>query len=111
MRRKSSDGAAYQFTKSWWKIWWGITFIRSVAQTTHSHIEKSENVTLKLGMPRPPVHNWGSSPYHLIDDVLRAIEELGEIENHVEHGEWSLANKPGLCSAECRTNAYVSLNV
>ena len=28
-------------------------------------------------MPRPPVHNWGSSPYHLVDDILRSVESLG----------------------------------
>ena len=32
-------------------------------------------------MPRPPVENWGSSPYHLIDDVLRGIESLGRQED------------------------------
>jgi hypothetical protein len=28
-------------------------------------------------MPRPPVQNWGSSPYHLVDDILRSVEALG----------------------------------
>ena len=52
------------------------TIIRIVTISQVGRLLLLQNVSV---MPRPPLENWGSSPLHLFDDILRAVESLGTL--------------------------------